>query len=479
MLFGVPLLLLLQAAVASPSPQKPAPGTPRPVLRSDSTSLFVFGNSVNGGLVGAVGPSLHGLAESTGLRSAALGRLVMLNRASKLLGTLAWAEYAKHLQRCHGSGTTSQLPPQVLLAVCMAVSSLASLAIGLMRKSSSALHIAFCLSGFAYGLSDSGMTLLTMWALPEPKRQRTAVAALNAGFTVGAVLTPAIVASSLMRGQSCYPCFYCIAAVAALASWAFACGMGGRRQTHSIAHIRPPRAPQSSISQKSAHIRPPRAPQSPMSQERAAQGSAARRQGGGAGYRLPRDSTVVGCMAFVLFCVTGCEHAIGTWLPSFGHHQVGMSHSTMAMMTSSFWGAICIGRLAWAAFSHAVSTGFLVLGADLLAMLVSSACYLLLSSTAGLSPHAYRYLWAGTIGVAIGFASSIPCAYTLPTEARVRSTPATVLALNLGGTAGELCLPFLVGLAFERGRYRGFAQGLVALQLAALGATGLAWAVSR
>ena len=110
----------------------------------------------------------------------------------------------------------------------------------------------------------------------------------------------------------------------------------------------------------------------------------------------------------MLFCVTGCEHAIGTWLPTFGH-EAGVARSAMALMargwashpqpshppplapstfapstplftlysllcsqSSVFWGAICVGRLLWAAFSHAASTGWLVLALNASAMLLAS-----------------------------------------------------------------------------------------------------------
>ena len=44
---------------------------------------FTLGNTLNGGLVGALGPSMATFASSTGLNNAALARTIMLNRAAK------------------------------------------------------------------------------------------------------------------------------------------------------------------------------------------------------------------------------------------------------------------------------------------------------------------------------------------------------------------------------------------------------------
>ena len=88
-------------------------------------------------------------------------------------------------------------------------------------------------------------------------------------------------------------------------------------------------------------------------------------------------------------------------------------------------------------------------------------------------------LWMGTMGLALGFASSIPCSYTVPAEAGVPSTPSRVLSLNLGGSAGEMLLPLLLGMAFQRGAFASFGLFLMGLQLVVLCAIGLTWSVVR
>ena len=71
-------------------------------------------------------------------------------------------------------------------------------------------------------------------------------------------------------------------------------------------------------------------------------------------------------------------------------------------------------------------------------------------------------LWAGSLGLGFGLNSYV-VAITLPSEARVELTPLRLLVLNLGGTAGEMIVPFLLGHAFESHRYGALGASLVAL----------------
>mmetsp|Transcript_28552 Transcript_28552/g.91454 ORF Transcript_28552/g.91454 Transcript_28552/m.91454 type:complete len:193 (+) Transcript_28552:3-581(+) len=186
---------------------------------------------------------------------------------------------------------------------------------------------------------------------------------------------------------------------------------------------------------------------------------------------------MVTAMALVLFCVTGCEHSTATWLPLFGQRVGGVAVRETALISSAYWGSICLGRLLWAALSHAVTSGFLVLALDALAMSACAiffVCFALARPAArGIPPPTWQ-LWIGSVGLALGFASSLPCAITLPTEAGVRITPGRLLAMNLAGSAGELIMPFAIGAAFQRGWFDAFGATLIALNIAVLCATGVA-----
>ena len=167
-----------------------------------------------------MGPSLPAFQASTGLGAAGLGRLILINRLSKLVGTFAWTAYAKQLIN-RGTAVPS---PRLLLCMCMlmASASAAVIASPALRDSKLALQSALAFFGVSYGFTDPAFTLLTIWSLQDSARhQRTHVGYLNAGYTLGALVTPLIVAALLSWGDgSCYPVFYIIAAAAAMAGLA-------------------------------------------------------------------------------------------------------------------------------------------------------------------------------------------------------------------------------------------------------------------
>ena len=131
----------------------------------------------------------------------------------------------------------------------------------------------------------------------------------------------------------------------------------------------------------------------------------------------------------------------------------------MAFMSAGYWAMICFGRVLWVFVSSSLSSGFPALAFDGLLMLLASA---LIADFAverfpvpgGSVPatSGSGILWLGTLALGLGCSSSLPCAITLPAEAQVELTAVRLLILNLSGSAGEMLLPFVLGLFFERGR---------------------------
>ena len=109
-------------------------------------------------------------------------------------------------------------------------------------------------------------------------------------------------------------------------------------------------------------------------------------------------------------------------------------------------------------------------------MLLSSLCFIGFAQFDE-SRHVWQ-LWAGALIMAAGFASSLPCAITMPSEAGVVITPGRLLAMNLAGSAGESLMPFIFGAFFERGYYGAFGTLLCALNVVVLTATFLARATA-
>ena len=441
--WSLPLLISLLAASCSAEPKTFRPTLPRALDRAgQGTLLFSAANAINGALVGAVGPSLPAFREHTHLGEAGLGRLVLFNRLSKLIGTFVWTAYARRLE-----ARDKRVPsPRVLLSACMLLASACALAIAspALRSSPTALQTALALFGVSYGMTDPAYTMLTIWSLHgSANAQRMHVGYLNAGYTLGALATPAMIAFALALGGSCYACFNALALIAALAALALAVSPAASKEAAA-----PPPVASSASSRRS---RPE-----------------------------PRlANVVVGSMALVLFAVTGCEHSVATWLPTYGERVGRVRLQTSALMSSAYWGAICAGRFVWAAVSHMVSSGWLVLALDASTMLVSSVFFMLFAifsrsaAARGALIHTWP-LWVGVIMMALGFASSLPCAITLPAEAGVEITPPRLLAMNLAGSAGEMLVPYLMGAAFERGWDGAFGTTLALLQFVVLGATGIA-----
>ena len=409
------------------------------------TLLFALASAVNGSLVGVTGPSMQTLAKSTSLDEAALGRVIFANRLAKLVGSFAWTSFAKALQH-----KTAPCGAPALLSVCCTVVGTAALIIATLRQNALALQVSLVAAGAAYGVCDTAITLLTVWSVRQPTPQRTHVALLNVGFTCGALVTPAVIALALRFGGSCYVGFY------ALGGCALCTAPALLLEPYSITP--PPPTPRDAANSDEQEV-----------------------SGGGTAASGLRSLVMVMAMSAILFCVTGCEHAMATWLPSYGHHVGGLALGEMALMSTGFWSMICLGRILWALISAALTSGFPPLLFDGLLMLLSSA---LISEFYGgrkrgvLLWNPSALLWCGTLGLGFGCSSSLPCAITLPSEAGVELTPTRLLILNLAGSAGEMLLPYIVGLAFDHGAYWALGAGLVGLESVVVVCTLIAWRVA-
>ena len=127
------------------------------------------------------------MEQATGLGQSDLGRTVMYNRVAKLVGSFMWMTYARRVEE---SGARRVASPGLFLSACALLVAVCAFLLAQLRTSQLVLQVALVLSGVAYGFTDSGMTLLTVWAQSEPTTQRTHVALLNVGFTAGAPPNP-------------------------------------------------------------------------------------------------------------------------------------------------------------------------------------------------------------------------------------------------------------------------------------------------
>jgi len=154
-------------------------------------------------------------------------------------------------------------------------------------------------------------------------------------------------------------------------------------------------------------------------------------------------------MAICVLCffANGCEHAAATWLSVFGIQQRGLGEETMAIMTSNFWTAMSIGRVAWACFAGYVTSAWPALFANTL-------CCIIACMTMFIPSHAL--LWSSAMGLGLGVASSFPAAVTLPAEMGITMSPKMMTTLQLSASFGEMFCPFVMGVAFQLKAYAGF-----------------------
>jgi FHS family Na+ dependent glucose MFS transporter 1 len=150
---------------------------------------------------------------------------------------------------------------------------------------------------------------------------------------------------------------------------------------------------------------------------------------------------VVLLVALLLCLYIGAELSYGSWIYSYVL-KMGLGEDDLAAyLTSAFWGSLTVGRLLGVPLAARFRPGKLLL-ADLIGCFASLAVALLWSK----SPLA---ITVATIGAGLSMASIYPMALTFA-ERRTRITGQVTGFLLLGGSAGGMIVPFLIGQLFEK-----------------------------
>ena len=119
---------------------------PPPTHPIATTVLYCAVMVINGGLVGAFGPSLEPFARQTGASLGVLGGSIMQNRISKLAGTVLWGYYASRVQQLE-PGEHLGLTPHTLMAISLLLLAACCAVFGFTR-SSTVLQLMMNISGF-------------------------------------------------------------------------------------------------------------------------------------------------------------------------------------------------------------------------------------------------------------------------------------------------------------------------------------------
>jgi FHS family Na+ dependent glucose MFS transporter 1 len=152
-----------------------------------------------------------------------------------------------------------------------------------------------------------------------------------------------------------------------------------------------------------------------------------------------RDGVVV-LVALLLLLYVGAEVGFGGWIYSYAEALGLATGTTAATLTSAFWGALTLGRLAGIPIAARYRPPTILL-ADLVGCLLSVGLILAL-------PSSRTALWAGTIAVGAAMASIFPAAITLAGN-RMRVTGRTTAWFLIGSSIGSMTVPWLIGQLFE------------------------------
>jgi FHS family Na+ dependent glucose MFS transporter 1 len=142
-------------------------------------------------------------------------------------------------------------------------------------------------------------------------------------------------------------------------------------------------------------------------------------------------------LAFFLY--VGAEVGFANWLYTYAVTVNLATTVTAAYLTSAFWGLFTLGRLLGIWISTRVNSRN-ILFADLIGCLASLGLIIFGRESAPL-------LWAGSIGLGLSMASIFPTIMMLAGESMQVSGTITGWFL-VGGGAGGMLLPWLIGQAF-------------------------------
>lgn len=251
----------------------------------------------------------------------------------------------------------------------------------------------FAVIGVAVGLIDVGCNTLLVWLYRSevPPYMNT----LHLAFGIGAVMSPLIIDR-----------FAVVADDATAAFWLFAVLM----MPVALWIYRTPS---------------PRQPADAM-------------QGDGSPV-VRRYRWFLGVTAIFFFMHVGAELSFAGWIFSYAE-ELGKPETTARILNSLFWGGLVLGRLAAIPMSRRL-TPARMLQIDLAGAIASIGVMALL-------PAWSMSIWVGTIGfgasVASMFASSINFA-----EQRMTITSHVTALFLVGGSAGSMSLPWIVGQYFD------------------------------
>lgn len=253
------------------------------------------------------------------------------------------------------------------------------------------LFIIVLILGIAKGALDVGCNTLLLWLHND--KVGPFMNGLHACFGIGAFVSPLIVASVLKSTSDIYWAYW-IFAIAALPSAFFVWSLPS-----------------------------PQARAIPAEHKDSA---------------FPMIPVVIMIICFALY--VGAEAGYGNLIYTYAFKRGLSTEITANYLTSAFWGFFTLGRL-FAIWISTRAKPLTILYMDFAGCLASVGTVILFKDSAVM-------LWAGSILLGISLASIFPTFITLAEE-RMHVTGAITGWFLVGGGAGGMILPVLIGNAFE------------------------------
>jgi len=152
------------------------------------------------------------------------------------------------------------------------------------------------------------------------------------------------------------------------------------------------------------------------------------------------DPLLITLIALVFGCYSGASLAYGGWIYTYAVEMNLANETTAAYLTSVFWGALTLGRLAGIPIAVRFKPQA-ILYADFTAALISLLAMLLW-------PRSLAAVMITSAGLGFALASIYPATMSLAGELMTISGKVTGL-FSIGNSAGSMLIPWIIGQFFE------------------------------
>ncbi|RIK45742.1 MAG: hypothetical protein DCC57_16230 [Chloroflexi bacterium] len=356
-----------------------SPVAPLAHLRPLPSTYAYFAAFIGLGLISAsLGPTLPGLAEQTGAELREISRLFLARSTGYMLGSF------------FGGRFYDRIPGNPVMAAALLIMA-AGMAVAPLLPTLWILAAVLLVIGVAEGTVDVGGNTLLVWI--HRSRVGPYMNALHFMFGLGAFLSPLVIAQAVAWSGGIRLGYWLLAIyVLPVLVW-----LG--REASPIPEVEQDR-------DEAIHVNWP----------------------------------LVGLIAFFMFLYVGAEVGFGGWIYTYAVSMGLVGETAAFYLTSLFWGALTLGRLASIPIAARVRPRTILL-ADILGALASVLLILALPA----SPWA---LWVGIFGAGFALASIFPTVITWA-ERRITVSGLVTSTFLVGASLGAMLLPWLIGQLFE------------------------------